>query len=74
MVMDLGWAETLGVFAAAAGLFVVANLAARRPVDLNRPRLWSPVLVMALSLLAAILMLAHMVTLATGTPFRGGGF
>ena len=72
--MELGWVETVLVFALAAGLFVFANLAARRPVDLNRPRLWSPVLVMGLSLLAAILMLAHMVTLATGTPFRGGGF
>ena len=72
--MELGWSETLGIFAVAAGLFVFANLAARRPVDLNRPRLWSPVLVMALALLAAILMLAHMITLATGTPFRGGGF
>ncbi|MEI6557449.1 MAG: hypothetical protein WCO00_03505 [Rhodospirillaceae bacterium] len=72
--MDLGWIETLGVFGGAAGLFVYANLAARRPVDINRPRLWSPVLVMGLSLLVAILMLAHMVTLATGTPFRGGGF
>ena len=72
--MELGWVETLGVLAAAVGLFVFANLAARRPVDLNRPRLWSPVLVMGLSLLVAILMLAHMVTLATGTPFRGGGF
>ena len=72
--MELDWPETLGVFAAAAGLFVFANLAARRPVDLNRPRLWSPVLVMGLALVVALLMLAHMVTLATGTPFRGGGF
>ena len=72
--MELGWTETAGVLVAAVGLFVIANLAARRPVDLDRPRLWSPVLVMGLSLLTAILMLAHMVTLATGTPFRGGGF
>ena len=72
--MELGWVETVLVFALAAGLFVFANLAARRPVDLNRPRLWSPVLVMGLALVVALLMLAHMVTLATGTPFRGGGF
>lgn len=72
--MEPGWIETLGVFAVAAAAFVFANLAARRPVDLARPRLWSPVLVMGLSLLVAILMLAHMVTLATGRPFQGGGF
>ena len=72
--MELGWIETVFVFALAVGLFVFANLAARRPVDLNRPRLWSPVLVMGLALVVALLMLAHMVTLATGTPFRGGGF
>ncbi len=72
--MELGWPETLGIFVVAFGLFVFANLAARRPVDFLRPRLWSPVMVMALSLLVAIMMLAHMVTLATGRPFQGGGF
>ena len=71
--MELGWIVTLGVFALAAGLFVFANLVERRPVDLNRPRLWSPVLVMGLALMVALLMLAHMVTLATGKPFQGGG-
>ncbi len=72
--MELGWAETIGVFAVAVGVFVCANLAARRPVDINNPRLWSPVLVMGVSLLVGILMVAHMVTLGTGRPFQGGGF
>jgi hypothetical protein len=70
--MSLEWAETIAAFVVAVALYVWANLVARRPVDLLRPRLISPVLVMSVSAIVAILMLAHMVSLATGTPFAGG--
>jgi len=70
----LGWPETTAVLAAALAVWAWANIVACRPTDPLRPRLWSPVLVMGLAALLAILMLAHMVTLATGRPFQGGGF
>lgn len=72
--MEMGWLETAGFLVAAVGVFVWANLAGRRPSDPLEPRLWSPVLVMGLAVVVAMVMLAHMVTLATGQPFRGGGF
>ncbi|CAK0755375.1 hypothetical protein CCP1ISM_6010001 [Azospirillaceae bacterium] len=68
----MGWAETTTVFLIAAAVFVWANLTARRPVDINRPRLAPLMPLMALSLVVALLMLAHMITLATGHPFQGG--
>ena len=72
--MELGWTETGAIWAIAVVLFVWANIMGRRPTDPFRPRLWSPVLVMGVAAVVAILMLAHMLSLATGVPFRGGGF
>ena len=72
--MELGWAETTGILVLALALYGWADLIGRKPTDPLHPRLWSPVLVMALAAVVAILMLAHMVTLATGRPFQGGGF
>ncbi|MEI8393826.1 MAG: hypothetical protein WCF85_03755 [Rhodospirillaceae bacterium] len=72
--MELGWIETTCLLVAAVALFVAANRAANQPIDLARPRMWPPIPVMALAALVAIMMLAHMVTLATGRPFQGGGF
>jgi hypothetical protein len=68
----VGWTETLIILAAALAAFAWANRVARRPVDLARPRLVPLVPVMAVALVAAILMLAHLITLATGQPFTGG--
>ncbi len=70
--MSLEWIETLTAFVVAVAAYAGANRAARRPVDLLRPRLISPVLVMGLSAVVAIVMAAHMISLVTGVPFRGG--
>ena len=70
--MDLDWIETTLILFAAIGAYIWANLTARRPVDLLRPRMIPPVLVMSVSAVIALVMLAHMVSLTSGTPFRGG--
>ncbi len=59
--------------AAIAGVLVVLGLAVwgdRRPYEPGRP--WRPwKLLMALSLTALLALAGHLVSLVTGTPFRG---
>ena len=71
--MSLEWAETIAVFVAALAVYVRANVVARRPVAPFRPRWIPPVPLMGVAAVVAILALAHMISLATGTPFKGGG-
>ncbi|MBI1206953.1 MAG: hypothetical protein GC191_06655 [Azospirillum sp.] len=68
----MDWPETLLTLVAALGLYAWAAVRERRPVDFARPRLIPPLPVMAIAAVIALLMLAHLVTLATGQPFRGG--
>jgi|GEM_PF-1154265 len=70
--MDLGWLETFAVFSGALTAFVWARDVERRPVDLTRPRMIPTLPIMALSVIIAMLMLAHFITLVTGQPFTGG--
>ncbi|MEI6984505.1 MAG: hypothetical protein WCK65_00090 [Rhodospirillaceae bacterium] len=72
--MELGLLETTGILILAALAFIWSNLEARREVDPLRVRMWSPVLVMGAAAVVVILMLAHLLSLLTGAPFRGGGF
>lgn len=71
--MELGWLETVGILNAAIALFVWANVVDRRPANPLRPRLWSPVIIMGGAAVVVLSMLAHVISLATGVPFRGGG-
>ena len=67
------WPETLCLLIAATALYVWAMLRERRPADLTRPRMIPSVPVMAVCAVIIMLMLAHLVTLLTGTPFQGSG-
>ena len=71
--MELGWLETVAVLGVACALFVWSNAVEKRPVDLNHPRMVSPIMVMGVAVVVAILMLAHMISLSAGVGFRGGG-
>lgn len=62
---------TLIILAAAAAVFAVATWQHRRPYVPGR--VWAPpwLAIMSVTLVVIILMLAHLVTLWTGTPFAG---
>jgi hypothetical protein len=64
-------AVTLGLLAAALATFGGALYAARRPAPPGEPRMVPWTGIQFVSLVVVVLMLAHLVTLATGTPFRG---
>lgn len=64
--MFLGWTETLGILAASAGLFVWARAVGGRAPDPARPRLLNHTWIMFAAALVALMMIAHIITLATG--------
>lgn len=67
--MDL--VTTSAALAVAVALCAVSILLDRRPYVPGRPWRFPARLVMALSLLAILVLGAHMVTLLTGRPFTG---
>jgi hypothetical protein len=67
--MSLAW--TLSLLGLALGALAFALWRERRPRRDWPPPLVSPWLLQFLALTAALLMLAHLVTLLTGQPFAG---
>lgn len=65
---------TLSVLAAAALLFAFSSWRARRPVDPGRPRLIPMGALQFVSLLVAILMIAHLISLLTGHTLTSRNF
>ena len=66
------WLETVSILLLSVGAFAWATALERRPVDLMRPRMAPTFLIRAVSAVAILLMLAHILSLATGRPFQGG--
>lgn len=64
---------TLAILLGALGIAVLANWRERRPRELGRPPLVPSTAVQAIAIVVVILMLAHLVSLLTGTPIRGRG-
>ena len=64
---------TLAVLLAALIAAALANWRERRPRDLGRPPLVPYTAIQVIAVVAAILMLAHLVSLLTGQPLRGRG-
>ncbi|MDJ0949004.1 MAG: hypothetical protein QNJ94_08785 [Alphaproteobacteria bacterium] len=66
---------TLIVLALAAALLAFSNYMSRCPTEPGKPRLIPYQGLQFVALIAIVLMLAHLVTLFTGEPFKGrGGF
>lgn len=61
---------TLMILAAAAALAVFANWQERRPREVGEPALVPWIWVQIVAVVVAILMLAHLVSLLTGTPLK----
>lgn len=66
----MGLLPTLLILALAIGIAGLANWLERRPRELGQPPLIPWTAVQMVALVAAILMLAHLVSLATGTPLK----
>ena len=66
----MGLVPTLLILALAVGVAGLANWRERRPGDLGQPPLIPWTAVQMVALVVAILMLAHLVSLATGTPLK----
>jgi hypothetical protein len=62
---------TLIILACGLALAGFANFMSRRPTEPGRPRLVPYTGLQFVGLLLVILMLAHLVTLLTGTPLQG---
>jgi len=69
--MDLDWFQTLALLCLGLTLFLWAREYDRRPIDLEHPRLIPPLPLMAFGLILTMLMIAHLLTLASGHPFTG---
>jgi hypothetical protein len=67
----MGLGPTIAVLIAALLIAGAANWRERRPHDLGRPSLVPYSAIQALAVLVIILMLAHLVSLLTGTPLDG---
>jgi ABC-type branched-subunit amino acid transport system permease subunit len=67
----LGLVSTLAIMAAAIGIFALALVVTRRPTEPGRPRMVPWVGVQMVCVLVAVFMLAHLVSLITGTPLIG---
>jgi hypothetical protein len=61
---------TLVILTTALGLAALANWRERRPRDLGEPQLVPWITVQIIAVVVAILMLAHLVSLLTGTPLK----
>lgn len=72
-MFEMGWTPTLVALAAVLLLLVVAERRARRPFDPDAPDLvpWRGVILLCGVLV--VVLLAHVVSLATGTPLVGRG-
>lgn len=66
----MGVAATLGLLVLAAGIAGLANWLERRPREIGRPPLVPWTAVQMVAVVVAILMLAHLVSLITGTPLK----
>ena len=67
--MNLDWTLTLTMLAASFGLFGFANWRARQPAQPLKVRMVNYNVVQILALVLVIVVLAHLVTLVTGTPY-----
>ena len=67
--MSLGL--TIAILAAGFAIFSGANYMSRRPTEPGEPKLVPWTALQFLGLLVIILMLAHLVTLLSGTPLEG---
>jgi hypothetical protein len=67
-MVEMGWTPTLAALGGVLVLLVVAERRARRPFDPSAPGLvpWRGVILLCGVL--AVVLLAHVVSLATGTP------
>ena len=72
--MELGWGETGFGLGIAIGLLIWGHAVEKRPIDLDHPKMVSPILVKGMAIVVILLMLAHMITLGSGTAFNGNGF
>jgi len=66
----MGLGITLAILAAALAVAVLANWRERRPGAPGNPPLVSTTAVQMIAVVVAILMLAHLVSLLTGTPLK----
>lgn len=64
-------ALTLAILLAALAIAGLANWRERRPRPLGRPPMVPYIAIQAIAILVIILMLAHLVSLLTGTPLKG---
>lgn len=64
-------ALTLAILCAALVAAGLANWRERRPRPLGTPPMVPYIAIQALAILVVILMLAHLVSLLTGTPLKG---
>mgnify|MGYP003340696612 CR=1 FL=1 len=69
--MELDWPQTLALLCLGLTLFLWGREYDRRPIDFAHPRLIPPLPVMAFGILLSMLMIAHLITLATGRPLTG---
>ncbi len=69
--MSLGLVITIAALAVATGLFVIAAVQLRRPIEPGRPRLVPWLGVQMFCVMLTVFMLAHLVSLLTGTPLVG---
>lgn len=69
--MDREWTITLAALAASAGIFAFATWKAGRPSDPLNVSLINYNYISLVAIVAFLLAIAHVITLLTGTPFRG---
>ncbi|MDX1542152.1 MAG: hypothetical protein R3349_12185 [Geminicoccaceae bacterium] len=66
----MGLTATIAVLVLALGLAGIANWRERRPREIGQPPLLPWIAVQMVAVVVAILMLAHLVSLLTGTPLK----
>ncbi|NWH09083.1 MAG: hypothetical protein HXY22_10655 [Alphaproteobacteria bacterium] len=69
--MSEDWIITLVALAASAGIFAFSTWKAGRPSDPLNISLINYNYISLLAIVAFLLAVAHVITLVTGTPFRG---
>ena len=72
--MDLGLYPTLGILLLAAVIFAFSEREARRPSEPLKVRMFNYRYLQIFTLVVALAMAAHLVTLLAGHPLTGRGF